>query len=211
MADLQVLERIEPVDRTRVHVDDPFAALVLAGDLYWRLRRAGMRGDHSCVLLCIGTDRSTGDSLGPLVGWKMSQLRQSFFTVYGTLEEPVHAANLEEKLAEIQRAHPGKVVIAVDASLGGIDNVGFISVGNGALEPGAGVRKKLPLVGDVHITGVVNVGGYMEYIVLQNTRLSTVMRMAGVIVEALKRVAHEMGRHHLGSERHDVRGEKPEV
>ncbi|MEW6230356.1 MAG: DUF1256 domain-containing protein, partial [Bacillota bacterium] len=36
-----------------------------------------------------------------------------------------------------------------------------------------------------HVTGIVNVGGYMEYLVLQNTRLCLVMRMAEVIATAL--------------------------
>jgi hypothetical protein len=37
----------------------------------------------------------------------------------------------------------------------------------------------------MHIVGVVNVGGFMEYLVLQNTRLSLVMRMAEVISTGL--------------------------
>ncbi|MFY9218842.1 MAG: DUF1256 domain-containing protein, partial [Tepidanaerobacteraceae bacterium] len=51
----------------------------------------------------------------------------------------------------------------------------------GSLKPGAGVNKKLPPVGNFHITGVVNVGGFMEYLVLQNTRLFTVMKMVDII------------------------------
>ncbi|MGQ9497015.1 MAG: spore protease YyaC [Desulfotomaculales bacterium] len=194
MADLQVLEQVEPGDKTRIHVQDPFAAPKLAHDLCRRLRRLGLKGE-GCVLLCIGTDRSTGDCLGPLIGWKLSKVKQELFAVYGTLEEPVHAVNLEAKLAEIKEAHPGSPVVAVDACLGSPENVGCITIGDGALEPGAGVRKKLPMVGDIHITGVVNVGGYLEYVVLQNTRLSMVMRMAGVIVEGLKRAARETVKH----------------
>ena len=37
----------------------------------------------------------------------------------------------------------------------------------------------------MHIIGIVNVGGFMEYLVLQNTRLSLVMRMADVISTGL--------------------------
>lgn len=54
-----------------------------------------------------------------------------------------------------------------------------------------GVSKTLPPVGDIHVTGIVNVGGYMEYLVLQNTRLSVVIRMAEVISKALLQVAEE--------------------
>ena len=36
------------------------------------------------VFLCIGTDRVTGDCLGPFVGQKLSSCSTPDFTVYGT-------------------------------------------------------------------------------------------------------------------------------
>lgn len=39
-----------------------------------------------CVLACIGTDRATGDCLGPLVGTNLKRLG---YTVVGTLDEPL--------------------------------------------------------------------------------------------------------------------------
>ena len=67
----------------------------------------------------------------------------------------------------------------------------MITVSKGPLRPGTGVSKTLPPVGDIHVTGIVNVGGYMEYLVLQNTRLSVVAKMAEVISKALSQVARE--------------------
>ncbi len=49
-------------------------------------------------------------------------------------------------------------------------------------------------MGDVHITGVVNVGGFMEFTVLQSTRLNMVMRIADVVCAGLKLLAAEQGR-----------------
>jgi len=136
-----------------------------------------------CLILCIGTDRSTGDSLGPLIG---SQLQKQTppFQVLGSLDHPVHAANLNEVLDQI-RLKPPKLTVAIDASLGSVDGVGVVNIGAGALQPGAGVNKRLPQVGDIYITGIVNVGGFMEYFVLQNTRLSLVVKMAEVICSGL--------------------------
>ncbi len=138
---------------------------------------------NNIIILCIGTDRSTGDCLGPLTGYKLSYISRIYSNVhvYGTLEEPVHAKNLEEKIKHIYSSHNNPFVIAVDACLGKLERVGYINVAKGALKPGAGVNKDLPHIGDIHVTGVVNLGGFMEYIVLQNTRLSTVMKMADVI------------------------------
>ena len=93
---------------------------------------------------------------------------------------------LNEKLAEIQKAHPNSFIIAVDACLGKSESVGCVSIKKGPLRPGTGVNKKLPQVGDMHIIGVVNVGGFMEYFVLQNTRLNLVMKMAELISEGLE-------------------------
>lgn len=141
---------------------------------------------HKIVIVCIGTDRSTGDALGPLVGSKLStRLSPAQAAVYGTLEAPVHAVNLKDTIQEIENTHINPFVIAVDACLGQLSSVGLVTLANGPLKPGAGVNKVLPEVGNIHLTGIVNVGGFMEYFVLQNTRLSVVMRMADTIADGL--------------------------
>jgi putative sporulation protein YyaC len=140
---------------------------------------------YDIVVVCIGTDRSTGDALGPIVGSKLQKLFPKQMTVYGTLDDPVHAMNLEETLSLIKKTHRFPFIIAIDACLGELKSVGMVTLAHGPLKPGAGVQKKLPEVGDLHMTGIVNVGGFMEYFVLQNTRLSIVMRMADKIASAL--------------------------
>ncbi|MGF7049296.1 putative sporulation protein YyaC [Paenibacillus sp. DS2015] len=137
------------------------------------------------IVVCIGTDRSTGDSLGPLVGTSLSRFKSHLFRVYGTLDEPVHAVNLEETISSIYELYDQPFVIGIDACLGQSASVGCIQVAEGPLRPGAGVNKQLPPIGDIHLTGIVNVGGFMEYFVLQNTRLSLVMRLSDVIATSL--------------------------
>jgi putative sporulation protein YyaC len=136
------------------------------------------------VIVCIGTDRSTGDCLGPLVGFNIKN-ELSHFHLYGTLKDPVHAVNLEETLTFIKEKHRNPFIIAIDACLGRFKSVGYIQVAEGAIKPGAGVNKDLPAVGDMHITGIVNVSGFMEFLVLQNTRLHLVMNMATIISKGL--------------------------
>jgi len=185
------IETVLNIEKTKIHIEDPLAASKFARDLISRLERFGIDRDNPKVLLCIGTDRSTGDCLGPLVGSKIDLAKQDFFAVYGTLDKPVHASNLKEKLAEIHSNYKEPFIIAVDACLGQIENVGCINLGDGSLQPGAGVNKDLPPVGQIHITGIVNVGGFMEYLVLQNTRLNMVMRLADVIVGGLNKTIAE--------------------
>jgi putative sporulation protein YyaC len=137
------------------------------------------------VFVCIGTDRSTGDSLGPLVGTLLEEKPISSFHVYGTLEDPIHAVNLEEKLNEIKKKHFNPYIIGIDACLGRLKSVGVIQIGEGPVKPGAGVNKDLPEVGNMHITGIVNVSGFMEFFVLQNTRLNLVLKMAKTIANGI--------------------------
>ncbi|BCG61696.1 spore protease YyaC [Paenibacillus sp. URB8-2] len=144
-----------------------------------------VRPGSQIVVVCIGTDRSTGDALGPLVGTALSRFHSPLFSLYGTLDNPVHAVNLEETLNLIEERHHEPYVIGIDACLGHSASVGSIQVVEGPLRPGAGVNKQLPPVGDIHLTGIVNVGGFMEYFVLQNTRLSLVMRLSEIIASSL--------------------------
>ena len=90
------------------------------------------------LVLCIGSDRSTGDALGPLVGERLSSLKLPRTAVIGTLAEPVHALNLQEHLKRIELSGKQTLVIAVDAALGKPDSIGVIEIGRGPLHPGAG-------------------------------------------------------------------------
>lgn len=168
---------------SRVYFEDHMAHSILTSSVVKEVGRRG--GFQELVILCIGTDRSTGDALGPLIGSKLEgQLPKGVYS-YGTLAEPLHAANLAQRLEKIWQKHKNALVLAIDACLGKSESVGYISVKDGALKPGTGVNKRLPAVGDFHIIGVVNVGGFMEYFVLQNTRLNLVMKMADVIATSL--------------------------
>jgi putative sporulation protein YyaC len=146
--------------------------------------------NRTIIFLCIGSDRATGDCLGPIIGYKLSIQYSDFkryhnYYVYGTLEEPVHAKNLKDTISMINCNHQDAFVIAIDASLGRSDHVGFITVGEGPLKPGAGVDKDLPAVGDIYITGIVNFSGMLDHMLLQTTRLNVVMMMADQICLAI--------------------------
>jgi putative sporulation protein YyaC len=134
------------------------------------------------VFACIGTDRSTGDALGPLVGQKLIRLGCSEREVLGTLERPLHALNLGERLAPVLGSGARPLVIAVDAALGASANVGTIALRPGGLRPGQGVGKDLPEVGELSLTATVNVAaGTLDAQVLQSTRLFLVQEMAETI------------------------------
>ncbi len=171
--------------RPRVRPQDPHAAENLAALLRRETAAVGHAG-RSASVVCVGTDRSTGDALGPLVGTLLEQRPVAGLRVFGSLRSPVHAGNLSEFLPALMEAAEEGPVLAIDACLGSYESVGSILVQRGPLRPGAGVRKELPPIGDVAVMATVNVGGFMEYVVLQNTRLSLVYDLALLIAGSLR-------------------------
>lgn len=167
----------------KIAYTEPNVQSILTDQLTSQLNQ--LSRNRPLTIVCIGTDRSTGDALGPLVGSALARSRSPLFQVYGTLEQPVHALNLQETLDDIERSHPRSFIIGIDACLGQVSSIGCIQIGHGPVRPGAGVNKELPPVGELHMTGIVNVGGFMEYFVLQNTRLHLVMQMADLIAGSL--------------------------
>jgi len=166
----------------KINHEDELAAEKLASEILDHLPNFSTR---PIVFVCIGTDRSTGDSLGPLIVTLLEEKEIAPYHVYGTLDDPIHAVNMDAKLAEIKEKHFNPFIIGIDACLGRLKSVGSIQVGNGPVKPGAGVNKELPEVGNMHITGIVNVSGFMEFFVLQNTRLNLVLKMAKTIANGI--------------------------
>lgn len=161
-------------------------ALVTFKNSFSNILKSHVYKGRKVVLLCIGTDRATGDCLGPIIGYKLNRLPLSKnVIVYGCLEKPVHAQNLNETVSEINYRYPNALIVAIDACLGTINHISHISLGNGGIKPGAGVKKNLPEVGDIFITGIVNSSALLELSVLQNTRLNVVMQMADIIATGI--------------------------
>ena len=133
--------------------------------------------EEDTIIICIGTDKCIGDCLGPLVG---TILLESNFNlpVYGTLESPIHALNIKEKLSYITKLHPNSKIIGVDACLGENDSIGEIHIRDYPVHPGKGVGKILPEVGDASIIGVVDSSDASIFFTNRSIRLYLIMEMA---------------------------------
>lgn len=143
------------------------------------------RPEQPLILLCIGTDRATGDCLGPLIGTSLIH-SSPHFTVLGTLKSPIHAINLSENLFEIYHSYTEPFIIAIDACLGSNRHIGYITLSERGLKPGESIEKKLPRVGDISITGIVNQSLHSNFLVLQSTRLHTVFHLSKAICSGIQ-------------------------
>ncbi|MBZ9633154.1 spore protease YyaC [Clostridium sp. FP1] len=140
---------------------------------------------NSITIACIGTDRCTGDSLGPIVGDLLERKKWGNVNIVGSLEYPLHAKNIEERMGCVP---DDSLIIGIDACLGDLKSIGCIRIEDKSLHPGAGVNKDLPPVGDISITGIVNLSGCLGFMTLQNTRLYTVIELAKCIANTLSEV-----------------------
>ncbi len=153
------------------------------------LIKARVPRDLTPVILCIGSDRLTGDCLGPITGSKLSSQLKNI-SVYGTLEKPVHALNLRDIAKEISEKYPNPYIIAVDACLG--THIGSVTLSEGSIVPGAGVNRKLNAIGNLSITGIVGSCHGNTLNTLSTVRLFSVMTLADIISSAIAESLLEM-------------------
>ncbi|MDE7163275.1 MAG: spore protease YyaC [Clostridia bacterium] len=138
------------------------------------------------VIVCIGSDLSVGDSLGPVTGTKLKEkLKGLNVYVYGTLAKPITAHEVKYTSEFIKSTHPDSTVIAIDAAVGTAGDIGLIKVAKRALKPGSGANKRLAKVGDVSVMGIVAEKSLFNYSLFSSTRLNMVYKMAEIISEGI--------------------------
>lgn len=138
------------------------------------------------IILCIGSDLVLGDSLGPLIGTLLLKKNINAY-VYGTLGSPITAKEVNYAKDYLKKAHPYSTVIAVDAAVGSLEDVGVIRVLKKGIKPGLGVNKNLKTVGDLSIIGIVAEKSQDNFKLFNVTRLNLIYSMAEKIVNGLER------------------------
>jgi putative sporulation protein YyaC len=108
------------------------------------------------------------------------------------MDNPVHALNLGKVAAMLKTRHPDAYVIAVDACLGTLFKIGTLQLVAGPLEPGAGLSRKLPPVGHIHLKGVVNNCSELNPKVLDHPSLTFIHEMAAVISRTITAAVKEI-------------------
>ncbi len=160
-----------PLNPIEVHYKNSFAKIKIGNFLAEHMNNA--------AIVCIGTDKCIIDSLGPLTGTLL--IKENIkIDVYGTLEKPVHAMNINEYIKNL-RSKNYDCIIAVDACLSNKKSQGIIEVIEGSITPGKGIGKFLPEIGDISIIGIVNSSDKEFHDLVQDTRLSLIYEMAETI------------------------------
>ncbi|MBP2645332.1 MAG: sporulation protein YyaC [Firmicutes bacterium] len=167
------------INKGIVKVTDANVCEKLTEHLLGLLAREKEVTSRPLVFLCIGSDRYTGDALGPLIGTYLAE--NGVQNIYGNLDHPVHAGNLVEVTQTIFARYSNPLIVAVDACLGKTGEIGNIEAWAGGIEAGIAVGNRLPSVGNIAVIGVVNAGGQLGYLDLHSTPLAIVVKLSKVI------------------------------
>ena len=138
----------------------------------------------NCVIVCVGTDKISGDSLGPMVG---SMLRAAGVPcpVYGVEGTTVNGVNLDRYRDFLARCYADVPVIAVDAALGEPDEVGQIRYRRGGVCAGGALGRRSEGLGQLAVLGVVGRRGEDALSALLEVPLPAVEALARRIVAKL--------------------------
>jgi len=136
---------------------------------------------RDCVFVCIGSDKVTGDCLGPLTGHLLKNIYNINAYVYGTLDAPINALNFNAAGKFIQKKHSNSKIITIDACLGAAADIGKIRVLNRPIAAGSAFSKNLRQIGDASILAIVNSGTKDDNLSLFSTPLRLVYKLACLI------------------------------
>ena len=147
------------------------------------------------VFLCIGTDKITGDSFGPLVGSRLKELLEECnifnINVYGTLQENICYTNIKEAIKTIEKDHPNACIVVIDAALSNEENIGKIYVDRKKMILAKGLHKPKVEVGDISIKAVVGKNYKLSkynFVSLQNISLNVVITLSQIVAKGIYEV-----------------------
>ena len=136
------------------------------------------------VVLCIGTDAVSGDSLGPLTGSLLQNKLLGKTLVLGNMNYPVTAKEIPFVAEFLKDVFPSSPILAIDAALGQKEDIGALKILNAPVKPGLGVNKNLAPLGTQSLIAVVEEKSGNKNL-LSSVRLSLVYSLAEIISSAV--------------------------
>lgn len=141
------------------------------------------------VILCIGTNKIIGDSLGPCVGDILIMEYNIDAYVYGHTSKPINGNNYDDYLSHISKHHKNNFIIAIDACLGIQQDVGKIKFSKNGITAGGALNKGYAKIGDIGILGIVAAANTKNnFEVLKNVDTKVVKVLAISIAQSVQKI-----------------------
>lgn len=133
------------------------------------------------IILCVGSDKVIGDSLGPVVGDMLINDLNIGAVVYGRTGANVNSVNIARYDKFIKRYHKNAFIIAVDACLGQQNDIGKIKMKNDGVAAGLAVGRTDIRVGNLGFVGVVGAISSDNMDALRRVDCDIIVKLAATI------------------------------
>lgn len=138
------------------------------------------------IILCIGTSKCIGDSLGPIVGeYLYNNIKKSNVYVFGNLKNNITYQNIDVILNRINNTIKNPYMILIDSALSNKNYIGKIVVNKNKMIVGSALNKSEYKYGNLSIKGIVGENKYSyeeNYNELNNVSVDLVKNISKNII-----------------------------
>ncbi len=121
-----------------------------------RLYRLNLKNNFSNIIfICVGSNKIVGDSLGPMVGLKLTKKLNTKVSIIGTMSEPVNYINIKKITQNIKSNYANPCIISIDSAMGKNEDIGKVIVNWGGTVLGKAVNKGIYFNSHINIKGIV--------------------------------------------------------
>lgn len=141
------------------------------------------------VVLCIGTSKCIGDSLGPMVGENLCRkINKANIYVFGNLKNNITYQNVDILLSKINRKIQNPYLILVDSALANKENIGKIVISKNKTIIGSALSKSNYKFGNISIKGIVGENkdnNIKNYNILNNVSKNLIQNLSNKIQDKI--------------------------
>ena len=141
------------------------------------------------IILCIGTSKCIGDSLGPIVGeYLYNNIKKSNVYVLGNLKNNITYQNIDVILNRINNTIKNPYMILIDSALSNKNYIGKIVVNKNKMIVGSALNKSEYKYGNLSIKGIVGENKYSyeeNYNELNNVSVDLVKNISKNIINEI--------------------------
>ena len=149
------------------------------------------------VILCVGSNKIAGDSIGPIVGKKLGRLlnQKDNIVILGNLKTTLNFKNAKKVWQNIITTYQNPFIITVDSALGKKEFVNSIITNAGDIQIGSALGRSACYPSHINIKGIV--GEYKEDVqeninTLKNVNKKIVNRLSNEITYELYKMLEKI-------------------
>ena len=157
--------------------------------------------NKNLIILCIGTNKVIGDSIGPIVGTNLKndlkinmKFKDEFYIknkkikIIGDMCNNISYNNIKENIEKIDTIGEKNFIIVIDSALSSENNIGKIFIHNRGLKYAESLKRSNEIIGDMSIKAVVGKNTqnrFKNFKILKNISSQRVITMSNIVSKGI--------------------------